>query len=163
MGLNSDGMSTMLYQMKNQEAGALVSIDGWEGKNNGSSYLKNSVYYDPPNIRFPLLEFQQHEQPQNDALSINKSLFDTLTHIDRFSYILKDFGHAYLTGNLIALPDLDKNTIAQHRFWYETVLKFFNAYLKEDQEAYESLWENKGFDESLIHSGIKIKSGKKEE
>ena len=143
LGLNSDGISTLLYQMKNLTADAMVSVDGWEGKNNGFSYASSSVYYEPANLKIPRMEFQQHESPENESLYVNTTIFDSLTQIDRFSFIMKDFGHAYLTGNLFVLPQLDETINQKHYFWYESVKGFFDAYLKEDKNALIELRTNR--------------------
>lgn len=145
LGLNSDGISTLLYQMKNQTAKAIVSIDGWEGKNNGYRYTSNSIYYDLKNVSVPRMEFHQHESPENEDLHLNTTIFDSLTHIDRFSFVMKDFGHAYLTGNLFALPHLDETVDLQHYFWYESIQTFFNAYLKGEDVAKKNLWKNRTY------------------
>lgn len=160
LGLNADGMSTLLYQMKNQEADAIANIDGWDGKNNGSEYVKRSIYFNPDNINVPFAEFQQHEAPVNESLRLNTILFDSLTNIDRFSFILDEFGHAYLTGNLIALPGLSDRVIAQHKFWYGFIKNFFSAYLKKDDDSLASLWKPMDSDSLTFHKKDRIRAEK---
>ena len=150
LGLNADGISTLLYQMKNMEAKAIANIDGWDGKNNGSEYINSSIYFNPTNINVPFLEFHQHEQPANESLQLNTSVFDSLTGIDRFSFVLQDFGHAYLTGNLVVVPDLPKKIVQQHEFWYSSIKAFFDAYLKKDENMYENLWNSKSSEPLLL-------------
>ncbi|WP_235299525.1 alpha/beta hydrolase [Portibacter marinus] len=157
LGLNGDGIPTLLYQMKNQVADAMVSLDGWEGKNNGFEQLKNSVYYDVKNIDIPRLEFHQHEKPENEALHINTSLFDSLSQANRFYFILKDFGHAYLTGNLLILDQLDEPFNHQHYFLFETVKNFYEAYLKDDTEAGDALWTKRKGTKDFFHVDIRIR------
>ena len=157
IGLNADGISTLLYQMKNQTASAIVSIDGWEGKKNGYGYSTSSVYYDLDKIQIPRLEFQQHENPENESLHVNTTLFDSLTHIDRFSFIMKDFGHAYLTGNQFVLPQLDKKALRQHYFWYESIKNFFDAYLKDDEDALAELWNRRNKNDDFFVRNQRIK------
>ncbi|WP_420577437.1 hypothetical protein [Ekhidna sp.] len=157
LGLNSDGLSTLLYQMKNQEADAMVSIDGWEGKNNGAGYAKESVYFDLSKVQIPRLEFHQHESLDNEALYVNTSIFDSLTQIDRLSYIMMDFGHAYLTGNLFVLSQLDQKTNEQHYFWYESIRHFFDAYLKNDASSEKRLWTNQSGESGFFYRDKRIR------
>ncbi|SNT05192.1 hypothetical protein SAMN05421640_2174 [Ekhidna lutea] len=157
LGLNSDGISTLLYQMKNLTADAMVSIDGWEGKNNGYSYSSSSVYYEPANLKIPRMEFQQHESPENESLYVNTTIFDSLTNIDRYSYILNEFGHDYLTGNLFVLPQLDETIDQKHYFWYESVKSFFDAYLKEDKNALIDLWNRRNKNDDFFIRNERIK------
>ncbi len=157
LGLNSDGISTLLYQMKNLTADAMVSIDGWEGKNNGYSYSSSSVYYEPANLKIPRMEFQQHESPENESLYVNSTIFDSLTNIDRFSFILNEFGHAYLTGNLFVLPQLDETINQKHYFWYESVKSFFDAYLKDDEDALIELRNSRNKNDSFFVRNERLK------
>jgi uncharacterized pyridoxamine 5'-phosphate oxidase family protein len=137
LGLNADGMPAMLYQMKNGEADALVSIDGWEGKNNGYGNVSSSPYFDTENFQIPYLEFQQHEKTDRESLQLNSSIFETLNSPSKQSYVLTDFGHAYLTGNLIAVPGLDKKTVEKYQFMFGSILAFYNHYLKGEKILYE--------------------------
>ncbi len=147
LGLNSDGMSVLLYQMKNKEAKAVVSVDGWEGKNNGFRFVSENIYFKPSDFDVPYMEFQQDDDTDRASLQLNTSIFDKMTNSDRFSYVLKDFGHAYLTGNMIALPKLSERAIRQHKFWYQAVRNLFDAYVKQDDSALRYIWqEDKRFD-----------------
>ncbi|MEQ8627326.1 hypothetical protein [Ekhidna sp.] len=157
LGLNSDGISTLLYQMKNLTANAMVSIDGWEGKSNGYSYSSSSVYYEPANLKIPRMEFQQHESPENESLYVNTTIFDSLSNIDRFSFILNEFGHDYLTGNLFVLPQLDETINQKHYFWYESVKNFFDAYLKDDENALIELWNRRNKNDDFFIRNERIK------
>jgi len=105
----------------------------------------------------PFLEFHQHEQPANESLQLNTSVFDSLTGIDRFSFVLQDFGHAYLTGNLVVVPDLPKKIVQQHEFWYSSIKAFFDAYLKKDENMYENLWNSKS-SEPLLFKNERIQA-----
>jgi hypothetical protein len=130
-------MPAMLYQMKNGEADALVSIDGWEGKNNGYGNVSSSPYFDTEYFQIPYLEFQQHEKTDRESLQLNSSIFETLNSPSKQSYVLTDFGHAYLTGNLIAVPGLDKKTVEKYQFMFGSILAFYNHYLKGEKILYE--------------------------
>jgi len=68
LGINADGMSVLLYQMKNQAARAVVSIDGWEGKNNGFRFVSENEHFDPAAFDVPYLEFQQDEKTDREPL-----------------------------------------------------------------------------------------------
>lgn len=130
LGLNADGMSAMLYQMKNGEADALVSIDGWEGKNNGYGMVSSSPYFDTENFKIPFIEFQQHEESGREPLQLNSSIFEALSSPSKQSFVLTDFGHAYLTGNLIAVPQLDEQKVEKYQFMFGSVLAFYDHHLK---------------------------------
>ncbi len=161
LGINADGMSVLLYQMKNKEAKAVVSIDGWEGKNNGSRYVSENLYFKPSDFKVPLLEFHQDEKTDREPLQLNMSIFNKLTDSDRFSFILNDFGHPHLTGNMIALPELNEQAVKQHEFWYNTVRKFLDAYVKKDDTAMKFIWneDNRfGLDSSFFKRAERIKS-----
>lgn len=130
LGLNSDGIPMLLHQMKNQKALGVVNIDGWEGKNNGDKIIRDSPHYSANQMSVPFMEFHQYENPSNQELHLNSTVFDDLKGIDKFSYVLKDFGHAFLTGNMLAYDGLKKEEIVKHHFWYSQILKFFNTYIK---------------------------------
>lgn len=161
LGLNADGMSVLLYQMKNRQAKALVSIDGWEGKNGGSRYTSENIHFELAGLNTPYLEFQQDDNTDREHLQLNTSIFKQMTHSDRFSYVQKDFGHAYLTGNMIALPKLSEQAIEQHIFWYSAVLNFFDAYVKRVDSAHKYIWQQDkhlGFNPTLLKRAERIRS-----
>lgn len=137
LGINADGMTVLLYQMKNKEADALVSIDGWEGKNNGYEYVSSNPYYNTENFQIPYIEFQQHEKTNRESLQLNSSIFDALNSPSKQSYVLTDFGHAYLTGNLIAVPSLDEETIEKYQFMFGSILAFYDHYLRGEGSLYK--------------------------
>lgn len=141
LGLNFDGMSTILYQMKNQQADVVVNIDGWDGKNNGYEYVTESIYYKPEKFHTSFLEFQQHEYPENNSLRLTTQILDSLSNSNRFSVIIQDFGHAYLTGNLIGLPNSSENIKVKHDLWYTLIKEFFDIHLKHDENEYSSFWQ----------------------
>jgi hypothetical protein len=137
LGMNDDGMPAMLYQMKNGEADALVSIDGWEGKNNGYEYVSSNSYYSTENFQIPYIEFQQHEKTNQESLQLNSSIFDALNSPSKQSYVLTDFGHAHLTGNLIAVPSLEEKTIEKYQFMFGSILAFYDHYLRGEGSLYK--------------------------
>lgn len=59
-----------------------------------------------------------------------------------FSLIIQDFGHAYLTGNLIALPDLPESDMEKHELWFSCVKEFFDTHLKNGKDNFTSMWES---------------------
>ncbi|WP_421774851.1 hypothetical protein [Gracilimonas sp.] len=136
LGLNSDGMPAMLYQMKNGEADALVNIDGWEGKNNGYEYVSSNSYYDNEKFQIPYLEFQQHENTNRESLQLNSTIFENLKSNSKQSYVLTEFGHAYLTGNLIAVPGLKNKEVEKYQFMFDAILAFYTHYLKGQENLY---------------------------
>ncbi len=130
LGLNGDGIPILLHQMKNQKALAVVNIDGWEGKNNGDKIIRDSPHYSAHKMTVPFMEFHQHENSSNEELHLNSTVFDEFKNIDKFSYVIEDFGHAFLTGNMLAYDGLENDEIVKHHFWFNQILKFFNKYVK---------------------------------
>ncbi len=130
LGMNADGMTAILYQMKNGEADVVVNIDGWDGKNNGGCFVSNSIYFNPESFTIPFLEFHQHEETDREPLQLNKTIFGSLKSLDKSSYVITDFGHAYLTGNTIAVPNLDKSVVEKYQFMFSKILDVFNSNLK---------------------------------
>ncbi len=131
LGINADGMAAMLYQMKNAEADVLINIDGWDGKNNGYNYVSSSPYFDTQSFTIPFMEFHQHEETDREPLLLNQTIFQALNTEQKFSYVITDFGHADLTGNTIAVPGLSAKIVERYDFMFNSILGFYNQYLKE--------------------------------
>ena len=139
IGMNADGMSALLYQMKTQRASALLSLDGWEGKNNGHSYVTSHPNYDTSGFQTAYMEFQQDEESGRESLQLNSAILENLRQSDRYSYVMNGFGHAHLTGNMMALPELDEQVAKQYRFLFRSALAFFDAYVIGDQDVRQKL------------------------
>ncbi len=137
LGLNFDGLTSLMYQMETGRAGAVASIDGWEGKNNGVAMIR--AHFDFPSFSVPYLEIQQDESPENESLMLNNSVFDSLDSKDAYSLVIRDIGHSYLTGNLVVLPGLPRDIDQKNLFWYNAVRLFFDAHLTGDKEKTDQL------------------------
>ena len=134
IGLNFDGMAGLVFQMRNMIADAVVSLDGWEGANNGAEMLRASPYYDPLRMRVPYLLMKQDNAP-NPSLQHNLSVFDAFKYADRYFHIVKDIEHFQYVDNPLTTPMLAAEKRQGTEFVYRTVLHFLNAYVKKDQAS----------------------------
>jgi len=98
LGINFDGMAALLYEMKNMRAMAVVSIDGWEGKNGSSPQVRASPLYDPLRMRVPYFVVQQDESNPPPPLAHDFTIFDALRYGDGEHSVLRGVSHAYLVG-----------------------------------------------------------------
>jgi len=162
LGINADGMTVLLYQMETGVADAVVSIDGWEGKNNGYQYVTENKNYDPEEFRVPFMEFQQHEETDREPLQLNTGIMENLDYSNRFSYVITDFGHAFLTGNTIAVPDLERSVVERYRFMFNSIREFYDGYVKGDIEALNNLLKEKIDGNFLFERNKKVKSAEVE-
>lgn len=104
LGINFDGMAALLYQMKNMSALGVVSIDGWEGKQNGAVMVRQSPYYDPLRIRVPYLVVQQDEASVPPPLALDSAVFGSLRYSTREHLVIRGLSHAYLVGSAALYP-----------------------------------------------------------
>lgn len=131
LGINFDGMTALLFQMKNGQADAVVSIDGWEGKNAGSRTVQESPYFEANTLRVPYLVVLQDEKNPGPALQHNPAVFDACVYADRYHYVLNGMNHAFLIGNLGVLPNLPREKRTAYQFLHTTLFHFFEAHLKK--------------------------------
>ena len=68
IGVNFDGMAALNFEMRNMRADALISLDGYEGKQSGTAMLRASPYFEPLRMRVPYLIFVQDEREPSPAL-----------------------------------------------------------------------------------------------
>ena len=139
LGINFDGMTALLFQMKNRQADAVVSLDGWEGKSGSSNTLKQSVYFDVNKMRVPYLTVLQDEKDPRLSLQLSREIFDGFHYAERYYYVLKEMNHSYLIGNLGVLPNLPTEKQKAYQFLYTTLFHFFEAYLKKSSADLASL------------------------
>lgn len=139
LGINFDGMAALLFQMKNRQADAVVSLDGWEGKNGSSNTLKQSVYFDSNKMRVPYLTVLQDEKDPRLSIQLSREIFDGFPYAERYYYVLKEMNHSYLIGNLGVLPNLPTEKRKAYQFLYTTLFHFFEAYLKKSSADLASL------------------------
>lgn len=135
IGVNFDGFSTLLYQMKSREANAVVTIDGWEGKSGSEHILKESMHYKPVAFTVPYFTIQQDEKDPGPSLALSQRIYNELIYADRYYYVFKDFGHAYLLGSLYPVPGIPPAARQAYHYSYVSIGKFFDAYLNRDEQA----------------------------
>lgn len=131
LGVNFDGMAALNFQMRNLTASAVVSLDGWEGKNFSSQTARQSPYFDVLKLRVPYLLFLQ-DKPPSPSLQFDPAFFAALKYSERYFYQVNNIEHSEYVGNPLALPMLATDKRAGVEFVYQTALRFFNAYVKKD-------------------------------
>ena len=106
LGVNFDGMAALAFQMKNMAARAVVSLDGWEGKEGSTRTVSGGLHYDPRRMRVPYLVVLQDEQQPPPGLRLDRTVFDAMRYADRRWLVLSGIAHAYLVGNPLVYPDV---------------------------------------------------------
>ncbi len=139
LGVNFEGMTALLYQMKNQYAKAIVSIDGWEGKEGSKHILTESSYYDATNITVPYFSVMQDEKEPSTYLALSHSVYDSLLYSSRYYYSLTGMGHVYLIADLYVVPTLPPEKKQAFRILYENIGHFFDAHLKQSAASVQYL------------------------
>lgn len=135
LGINFDGMAAVAFQMKNMAGGAVVSLDGWEGKPNGSEALRASMHYDPRRLRVPYLVVEQDEPQSSPAPALDRAVFDDLRYSDRQWLVLNAMSHAYLIGNPLAYPDVPADKRTAYELLVRSTHRFLSAALAESPRA----------------------------
>lgn len=131
LGVNFDGMAALNFQMRNLTANAVVSLDGYEGKKLTSPIARQSPYFDVLKLRVPYLLFSQ-DKPPGLGLQPDTAFFAALKYSERYFYQVNNVEHAEYVANPLALPMLEADKRTGVEFVYQTVLRFFNAYVKKD-------------------------------
>lgn len=142
IGVNFDGMAAVLYQCKNGEADAVVSIDGWEGKSGGASTVQQSIFFNPNQFRSPYFVVEQHDQNMGPPLDLSDQVFDSFLYADRYSSVYRGMNHSYLIGNLYTLSTLDEEKKISYRALFESVCNFLDAYVKKEVAAMDRIEPN---------------------
>ena len=137
VGLNFDGMAALLFQMRNMVADAIVSLDGWEGKQFSIQNVQNSPYYDPLKMRVPYLLFLQDEQPAqpNPGLTLDYTIFDALKYAERSAFVVNGINHFYYVGNPAGAGMVPPDKQAGVGFIHQTLLHFLDLHVKQAAAA----------------------------
>jgi len=125
LGVNFDGMAALAFQMKNMAARAIVSLDGWEGKENSMRTVTSGLHYDPRRLRVPYLVVLQDEQPTPPGLRLDRTVFDAMRYSERQWLVLRSMSHAYLIGNPLVYPDVPSDK----RRSYELLVRGIHEFL----------------------------------
>lgn len=131
LGVNFDGMAALNFQMRNQTANAVVSLDGYEGKNFSSQTARQSPWFDVLKLRVPYLLFLQ-DKPPGPSLQFDPAFFASLKYSERSFYQVNNIEHSEYVANPLALTLLAADKRTGVEFVYQTVLHFFNAHVKKD-------------------------------
>ncbi len=135
MGVNFEGMTALLYQMKNQHAQAVVSLDGWEGKEGSLGDLTKFVCYNPSAMTVPYFSVMQDENPPPPGLTLTTAILDSLKNAERYYYVLNGMRHSYLVAGLYILPRLSEEKEAAYHFLYQSIGYFFDAFVKSSKDG----------------------------
>jgi hypothetical protein len=135
LGVNFDGMAALAFQMKNMAARAVVSLDGWEGKQNSIGTMKSSMHYDPRRLRVPWLVVEQDEQLPPGPLTLDRTIFDEMRYSHRQWLVLNGMSHAYLIGNPLAYPDVPADKRAAYELLARSTQRFLSAALADQSRA----------------------------
>ena len=127
LGVNFDGMAALSFQMKNMAARAVVSLDGWEGKQNGAATIASGLHYDPRRMRVPYLVVLQDENGTPPALRLDRTLFDAFRYASRQWLVLPRMTHAYLIGNPLVYPGVPDDQRAS----YERIVRGIHGFLDD--------------------------------
>jgi hypothetical protein len=125
LGVNFDGMAALAFQMKNMAARAIVSLDGWEGKENGTATVTAGLHYDPRRLRMPYVVVLQDEQPTPPGLRLDRTIFDAMQYSERQWLVLRSMSHAHLVGNPLVYPDVPMDK----RRAYELLVRGIHRFL----------------------------------
>lgn len=160
LGINSESLPVLLFQMKNMRADVVVNLDGWDGANEGLiNLLTRSLYFDPVRMRVPYLRIQS-DWSYIGGTPGNLPIFDTLLmYSNRHQYMLKEINHGGLiSSNLFLINNLPPEKRTALQFLYTSIGNFFDAYLKKSETALafikKSAVEN-GFPEGMMKAETK--------
>jgi hypothetical protein len=134
VGINFDGLAALTLQMRNMNAAAVVSLDGYETKTNTAAGLRASPYFDPARMRVPYLSFAQ-DNPPTPTLAFSDSLARQLAYAQRYAYVVRDMEHVHLLGNLLVYPQLRAEQRLGYDFVWRTTRSFLDAFVKGDTGA----------------------------
>ena len=135
LGVNFDGMAALAFQMKNMVARAIVSLDGWEGKENSTATVTGGLHYDPRRLRVPYLVVLQDEQPAPPGLRLDRTVFDAMQYSERQWLVLRSMSHAYLVANPLAYPGIPPDKRRSYEFLVRGIHGFLASALGDSAGA----------------------------
>jgi tetratricopeptide (TPR) repeat protein len=136
-GAGFGGLESLLLAMRNPDVDAVASLRGIYNYRNNFEFARQSPYYGIANMSVDML---QMFPPGTEELDM--SLFESLRYSQRYSLKLKKLQDRDFVGyNILAstvegsqVQNLEDKT-AGHETINRHVLEFFNARLKNDEEA----------------------------
>ena len=138
-GGNFDAMAALAFQMKNMAARAVVSLDGWEGKQTGVATVRSSLHYNPRRMRVPYLTIQQDEPEPQGGLVLTRAVFDSPLYSDRQWLRFDRMTHAYLIGNPLVYPHLPVEKRRAYELLVRSVERFLTSALGDSPRSMTTL------------------------
>jgi hypothetical protein len=135
IGVNFDGMSALSFQMKNMVARAVVSLDGWEGKQNGVETVRSGMHYDPRRLRTPYFVVLQDESGAPADMGLDRTGFDQFRYSERQWLVLRSMSHSYLIGNPLAYSDVPPDRRLAYELLVRSIHRFFAAALDDPPKS----------------------------
>lgn len=158
IGTNFEGMPALLFQMKNMQADAIVSVDGWEGKKGSVNTMLESIHFDVNKMRVPYFSIMQDELNPPPYLTLSQTLYDTLSYSQSYYYVLKEMNHSYLIANLGMIPTLSPEKSSAYAFLYTSIGHFLDASIKKSPVSARFMQQTaveNGFLKEMIKTEIK--------
>lgn len=145
-GFSTTNLATLLFQMKNMTADAVISVEGHDRYSSGGRTVPQAPGYDPKRFRVPLLYLEAPASGQRR----DTTLFDALKYSPRYLATFPALRHQELTSRAAALgilaPDTrgiaDAAVAKGYRSASRYLLKFLDAFVKKDSQALESLTQS---------------------
>ncbi|MDX1941781.1 MAG: tetratricopeptide repeat protein [Saprospiraceae bacterium] len=158
IGTNFEGMPALLFQMKQMQADAVVSIDGWEGKQGSVPTILESIHFDVNKMRVPYFAIMQDEQNPSPYLTLSQAIPDTLVYSQSYYYVLKEMNHSYLIANLSIIPSISPEKSSAYSYLYTSIGHFLDAFVKKSPTSIRFMQQTateNGFPQAIIKTAIK--------
>lgn len=145
VGFSFGGAASVLFQMRNLSADAVLSLDGADGFTPNVEEIKASPYYDAKAVRVPYAYLAGGDNPLRDP-----GIFDALKYSERTMVTFHDLRHVDFTSAAMLealVPDFTatpgNGAQTDTKVGYEGVVRytkaFLDAYLRDDAAAKELL------------------------
>lgn len=148
MGFSFGGLSNVLAQMRNNNIGAIISLDG--SIKYQYETLKKSPFANSEKVDVPFIHFSQKEIPQevliedkiDSTLNTEFKFYDNLKYSKAYHFQLHNLTHGCFSTLGVLFQPRDKRQdksdieIMESYRWVATyTLNFLNAYLKNDTSS----------------------------
>jgi hypothetical protein len=94
MSFSGGSLAALLWQMRDMQASAIVSVEGWERYRLGADLLARSVHYDPNRVRVPMLLIERAASETSPNFAKVPDVVDSLRHARRVRLAFRDAAHA---------------------------------------------------------------------
>ena len=151
-GFSFGGLSNVLFQMRNQQIKAILSLDGTIRYN--YKLLKETSDFAIEKVDVPFLHMAQKAIPEeimkkdkmDPKLNTDFDFYDDLKFSSAYKLRFHDLTHLNFSSLDVMLKNRDlkqdksdEKILASYRLVLEYSLQFFNAYLKENATAFQYL------------------------